>query len=114
MFRVATKEIAWVAGILTLVIIGGESDRIANATARRSTESAIETTRPRIDLTNRLDRTRTIPLALVTPGPSGAQQTSFGRAGRPDTSGRRDTASFLKAPPQRTATAPISTRPAYK
>jgi hypothetical protein len=67
MFRVATKEIAWVAGILTLVIIGGESDRIANATARRSTESAIETTRPRIDLTNRLDRTRTIPLALVTP-----------------------------------------------
>jgi len=59
---------ALTAGLTALIVLGGSppSDRVASA-AGHPPESTVTTSRPRIDLTNRLNRTRTIPLALVTP-----------------------------------------------
>ncbi len=61
MSRGLTNARRVVTGIMTVVglILSGA---IANAA-----ESAVAATRPRIDLTNALNLTRTIPLALVTP-----------------------------------------------
>jgi hypothetical protein len=55
------------AGITVLTIGVLLSDRVSAAEERQAPESTVQAARPRIDLTDRLNLTRRIPLALVTP-----------------------------------------------